>query len=181
MNHATIRLRAFICGVALLAVQPVVAAAQPAAPSRAAGGVDVDTVRQVLESAGYAVGATVPSGDQTLVIDAHAESGRIVRAFVYRDALAAGAAHWQAYARRAGSVNGTLPDRDDAGPQLLSGFGASTWRRNIALVQSSPETFGELMPREADCVDLAPVMGPDLSQAVYRVDANVVALIDALP
>ncbi len=181
MNHATVRSRALICGVALLAVQPIVAAVQADGRSGASGGVDVDAVRLVLESAGYAVGAPVPSGDQTLVVEARAAGGRIVRAFVYRDAQAAGAAHQQAYAQQATPVGGSHSDSDDAGPQLLSGFGASTWRRNIALVQSSPETFADLMPPEVDCTDLTPVRSPDLSQAVYQVDAKIVALVDELP
>ncbi len=181
MNHATVRARALICGVALLAAQPTLVAAQPAARSGASGGVGVDAVRQVLESAGCAVGAPVPSGDQTLVIEARAAGGRIVRAFVYRDAQVAGAAHQQAYAQQATALDGSRSDSDDAGPQLLSGFGASTWRRNIALVQSSPETFADLMPPEVDCTDLTPVKSPDLSQAVYQVDSKIVALVDELP
>jgi hypothetical protein len=138
-------------------------------------------VRNVLHSAGYAVGAAVSSGDQTVVIEARGDSGRIVRAFVYRDAQAAGAAHRQAHAQQAASVNGPFPDSDDVGPQLLSGFGGSTWRRNIALIQSSPHTFADLMPAEVECDDLVPSSPPDLSRALYRVDANVVELIDALP
>jgi hypothetical protein len=181
MNRAPARSRAFICGVALLALQPVVVTAEPVAPSAAAGGVDVASMGRVLESAGYSVGAPVISGDHTLVIEARADGGRIVRAFVYRDVQTAGAAHQQAYAQQAGSVIDSLADSDDAGPQLVSGFGASTWRRNIALVQSSPETFAELMPPEVDCTDLTPVRSPDVSQAVYQVDAKIVALVDELP
>ncbi len=165
----------------MLMLQPTSATAHPAGPTRASGGIDVDAVRQLLESAGYTVGAPVPYGDQTLVLEARSDSGRIVRAFVYPDAHAAGAAHHQAYAQQAGSVNGIGRDSDDAGPQLLSGFGTSTWRRNIGLVQSSPETVAELMPAEMDCTDLKLATGPDLSQALYRVDPIVVALFDALP
>jgi hypothetical protein len=130
----------------------------------------------VLESAGYSVGASVMFGDQTMVIEARGDGGRIVRAFVYPDAHAAAAARWRAAASGEAVTSG-----DDAGPQLLSGFGASTWRRNIALVQSTPETFAELMPADVECFDLVPPHGPDLSRAAYRVDANVVALIEALP
>ncbi len=181
MNHATVRARALICGVALLAVQPSVAAAQPAGRSGGSGELDVDAVRQILQSAGYSVGEPAPSGDQTLAIEARADNGRIVRAFVYRDVQTAGYAHQQAYAQQAASVNGSRRDSEDAGPQLLSGFGASTWRRNIALVQSSPETFAQLMPPEVDCTDLTPIRTPDLSQGVYQVDPKIVALVDELP
>jgi hypothetical protein len=176
MHHATVRTRALICGLALLAAQPIVATAQPAVPPRASAGVDIESVRQVLESAGYSVGAAAPWGDQTLVLEARGQNGRIVRAFVYRDAQAAGDAH-----RQAASMSSANSYAEDVGPQLLSGFGSSTWRRNIALVQSSPDTFAELMPREDDCTDLTPVTGLDLSQRAYRVDPTIVALVDALP
>ncbi len=121
------------------------------------------------------------AGDHVIILEGRAANGGIVRAFVCHDALAATAAHQQALARRAASVNGSPSDSDDAGPQLLSGFGASTWRRNVALVQSRPDTFAELMPAETDCTDLAPAPGPDLSRPMYRVDAALVALVDQLP
>src|SRR6266545_2704973 len=115
MNRATARSRAFICGVAQLAVQPSVVAAQPASPSLVAPELDVSSVRHVLESAGYAIGPAVPWGEQTLVIEGRADSGRIVRAFVYRDAQAAGAARGHAYAHQAGPsltpfAIATMPD-----------------------------------------------------------------------
>ncbi len=48
-------------------------------------------------------------------------------------------------------------------------------------MQSSPETFAELMPAESDCTGLTPATVPDLSRALYRVDSSVIALVDALP
>ncbi len=93
----------------------------------------------------------------------------------------AAAAHRAAHARQALSSDGIVIYSDDARPQLLSGFGASSWRRNLALVQSSPEMFAELMPAEADCSGLAPPAGPDLSGPRYRVDSGIVGLLDTLP
>jgi len=70
---------------------------------------------------------------------------------------------------------------NDAGPQLASSLGASVLRRNVALAQCTPDTFTEPMPAEVDCLNLAPVMGPDLSGPAYHVDRAIVALLDALP
>jgi hypothetical protein len=61
-----------------------------------------------------------------------------------------------------------------------SGYGASAWRRNVALVQSGTETFAQLMPVELDCSGLPSPPGPDLSRPGYRVDPALVALIENL-
>ncbi len=175
MSHAKRGCRVLICALGLLAVAPgAVTAQQTAPPPATSGGIDVESIRQVLESAGYFVGTPVTFDDQTLVIEAGADGGRIVRAFVYADVNAADTARRQAVARSEAASNGV-----DMGPQLLSGFGASTWRRNVALVQSNPETFAELMPAEVNCTDLAPPNRPDLSSAAYQVDPNLIALLDA--
>jgi hypothetical protein len=171
-------LLALACGAALLVLWPLGVSPHAADPVPAPD-LSVDSVRQRLQAAGYAVGAPAAWDEHALLIEARAADGvRVVRAFVYRDAQAAAVAHRRAQAHQAGSSAGVLPDSDDAGPQLLSGFGASTWRRNVALVQSSPGTFAELMPAEADCTDLAPPPAPDLSRPVYRVDPAVVGLLD---
>jgi hypothetical protein len=49
----------------------------------------------------------------------------------------------------------------------------------VALVQSSPDTFAQLVPAELDCWDLAQ-LGPDLLQPTYRVDSSLVALLGNL-
>jgi hypothetical protein len=77
-----------------------------------------------------------------LMIEAKQADGRTVRPIVYRDAAAAAAARQQAYAEHASATDARLIYSDDVGPQLLSGFGASTWRRNIALVESGPSIRG---------------------------------------
>lgn len=167
------------CSIALafmLALSPVPAAAQTA---RNSFELNAESVRGRLQDAGYLVGAPANWDDHALVIEARAIDGRVVRAVVYSDSQAAATAHHQAYAQRPASS--TLPSSDDVGPQLLSGFGASAWRRNVALVQSSPATFAALMPTEVDCTDLAPPPAADLSRPVYGVDASLIALIEQLP
>jgi hypothetical protein len=88
---------------------------------------------------------------QVRVVEARSPSGsEMVRVLVFPDSAAAIAAHQQAAARDDGRS-----DSDDVGPQLLSGYGASSWRRNVALIRTSPQTFGLLMPPEIDCVTSA--------------------------
>jgi hypothetical protein len=174
MLHPSLPSLVVACGCALLALSPLGAAASSPAD------LQVDRLRQVLQDAGYRVGSPVAWGDQALLMEATA-SGRVVRAFVYTDGQTAAAAHRVAQAQQAGSNSANIPYSDDAGPQLLSGFGASVWRRNVALVQSSPATFAELMPAEADGTDLAAPAGPDLSRPIYRVDPALIRLLDALP
>jgi hypothetical protein len=59
-----------------------------------------------------------------------------LRVFVYRSATAA-AAHQQAHTQDEGRRNRTVSFSDQLGPQLLTGYGASAWTRNVALVQAS--------------------------------------------
>jgi hypothetical protein len=76
--------------------------------------------------------------------------------FVFSDSAAAADAHRRAHAHQECRLNGSLPYSDDAGPQLLSGYGASAWRRNVAVVQTTRLSFGLLMPAEPDCaIDVA--------------------------
>jgi hypothetical protein len=172
------RALALACGGALLVVWQLGASAQAFTPEDGPD-LQVDTVREALQATGYVVSAPMAWEERATVIEAHAADGvHVVRAFVFSDRQAAAAAHGQAYARLA-SINGTVQDSNDTGPQLLSGYGASTWRRNVALVQSSPDTFAQLVPAEVDCWDLAQ-LGPDLSQPTYRVDSSLVALLDNL-
>jgi len=172
-SHPSIRALTVACSSALLALWPLGTSAQPRSD------LQVGSVGDALQAAGYTVSTPMVWHAGATVFEAHAPDGvHIVRAFVYRDAETAAAAHRQAYAQLA-TPNGSVPDSNDAGPQLLSGYGASAWRGNVALVQSSPDTFAELTPAE-DCWSLNPPSGPDLSQHMYRVDASLVARLDDL-
>jgi hypothetical protein len=160
----------------LLALSPVSVTAQSAS---GASELSTEAVRARLQEAGYATGAPSKWDDNALVIEARAIDGRVVRAIVYSDSHTAAVAHRRAYAQWASSSS--LPYSDEVGPQLLSGFGASAWRHNVALVQSSPAIFGALMPPEVDCTDLSPPPPADLSRREYGVDASVIALVEQLP
>ncbi len=170
----------FLLGV-LLALLPFTASApSPSAPDTPA--ISISSVRAVFESAGYTVGPAIVWDDHARLLVASAQGGvAVVRLFVFDDRESAEAARRQAIARTRTASDAAGVQNEDAGPQLLSGFGASAWRRNIAAVQSSPALFGELMLREQDCGDIVPPPGPDLSRRDYQVDATVIALLEELP
>jgi hypothetical protein len=180
MNGPLIRSVLFACGALLLALLPWSVTADDGHSSPVSDLSD-DTVRHVLETAGFVASPPAVWSENALMIEAKQADGRTVRAIVYRDAAAAAAAHQQAYAQNVTWTDARLLYSDDVGPPLLSGFGASAWRRNIALVESSPSIFAALMPAEPDCVDVTPQSAPDLARPAYHVGDDLVALFDALP
>jgi hypothetical protein len=119
----------------------------------------LSTVGSAAHPAGYTVGTRVVWDEQD-----------------GQSAAAYGAAH----AQQVGSNNATVQYRDDVGPQLLSRFGASAWRGNVAGVQCSPEIFVDLVPGEVDWYGVAP-LAPDLSRPFYRVDPAIIGPLDTLP
>jgi hypothetical protein len=178
-KHPTLRSLAFACSGALLALWPVGAAAHRF-EREGRSDLQVGSVREALQAVGYAVSAPMAWDERAIIMEARAPDGvHVVRAFVFSDGRAAAAAHRQANAQQE-FINGSVPDSDDAGPQLLSGYGASAWRRNVALVQSSTETFAQLTPAEPDCSGFPPPPGPDLSRPAYRVEPSLVALVESL-
>jgi hypothetical protein len=153
----------------IAALSVLLIGAKPASSS--ASELSVDEVRRALQEAGYVAEPPMHWGEQAMLLEARAQDGRVLRAFVYRDTHSAEMAHRQASAQQIGFNAAT----DDAGPQLLSGFGSSFWRRNVALVQSSPQTFAQLIPTEQDCFDPVSSYSVDLTRPEYRVDAAVAA------
>jgi hypothetical protein len=90
-----------------------------------------------------------------------------LRVFVYPDEAAAQAAHRLAQARDEGNRSVTLAYSDDRGPQLLSGYGLSVWRHNVALIQVAPIDETGAYPNQIDC---------DMDQsAVYSLPRTTVA------
>jgi hypothetical protein len=74
-----------------------------------------------------------------------------LRVFVYADSATAAAAHRRAHAQEQARTNQPVADNDDRGPQLLSGYGASVWRRNVAIIQLSSLDDPAAFPVEPDC------------------------------
>jgi hypothetical protein len=112
-----------------------------------------------------------------------------LRVFVYRSASAAAAAHQQAHAQDEARRNRTISFSDQLGPQLLTGYGASAWTRNVALVQASDPTDVGSFSSEPDCVsdvignaDLAAgVTSRDFALPSTRVDSRFVDVVATLP
>jgi hypothetical protein len=108
----------------------------------------------------------------------------VLRVFVFADA----AEHRQAQAREEVRRNRTMEENDDHGPQFLTGYGASVWRGNVALVQASPREDVGSFPVEPNC-DPEPVITadspPERASRDYLVpssgvDRRFVELVEAL-
>lgn len=169
------RLVAIAFEIMFLAVVPAVASPAPS-PLVSTPELQIEDVRTVLAQIGYEATRPVGALDGPVpMVEARAVKGpEIVRVLVFADSAAAAIAHRQADA----VTDGGLTWSDDVGPQLLSGYGASAWRRNVALIQTSPETFGRLMPPESDCVDgtSTPTVVPFRE---YRVDPAVIQAVES--
>jgi hypothetical protein len=102
-------------------------------------GVTAEEVRSVYVDAGLVVSTPTYSTDgvATLIVNGDADQPTL-RVFVFPDADAAAAEHRLAHAREEARWNSTLAHSDDGGPQLLTGYGMSMWRGNVALVQAAP-------------------------------------------
>jgi hypothetical protein len=106
-------------------------------------------VRDQFERCGYEVSrATTP----TRYIAVKDQGGpaardgdyRVAMSIVYASRDAAAAAHRQAHREAEERIGERWPFSDDNGPQLLSAYGGSVWRGNVALVQSSFRTLTSL-------------------------------------
>jgi hypothetical protein len=112
-----------------------------------------------------------------------------LRVFVYPSAKAAAAAHQQAHAQDEARRNRNISASDQLGPQLLTGYGASAWTRNVALVQASDPTDLGSFPSEPDCVpDVivtlasgAGVTSRDFELPSTRVDSRFLDVLATLP
>jgi hypothetical protein len=101
----------------------------------------------------------------------------VLRVFVFSDSAAATAANRQAHAQDEGSLNRSITYSDDRGPRLLSGYGASGWRNNVAVIQLSGADDIAAFPGELDCTSTGVVT---YSGVLTPVDASVLASLDAL-
>jgi hypothetical protein len=161
-----------------------VTASAPAAHAAPAPELNVESVREALQLAGFTVGTPVAWDEHVVVVEAWAPSDAyVVRVFVFATTAVAEAARRRAQAQQATTLDAPLSFSNDAGPQLVSGYGASAWRRNVAVVQSTRDSFGLLMPAEIDCFTGAPGVGlaaSTLRSREFRVEPAVIALIDDL-
>src|SRR6266536_3967819 len=163
MRHAPFLL--YVCAALFVLASPATVAAESTP-----GTWSVDDVQAAFRRTGYLVGepASWSDGVSMLAVwtpEAAPIDRPLLRAFVFADAAAASEEHHQAHANDEARRNRPIAASDDWGPQLLTGYGASTWRRNIALVQVSPLGDVGAYPVEPNC-DPEPVItasaGPEL-------------------
>jgi hypothetical protein len=129
------------------------------------------------------------SADQPgLEVFVYVDTAPALRVFVFVDMAAAAAEHRRAHAREESRRGRPVGHGDDLGPQLLSGYGASVWRRNVALVQASPAGDLSTFPTEPPCppeavftADTPERSTPDDTQPIVGVDRRFVDVLEALP
>jgi hypothetical protein len=141
MLNMPIAIRAALCGISVAAS---LVAATAFADGSALGGVTPSQVRLQFADCGFVVDVGRARPDNPIVVVRDRASRfsqeRVLIAIVYLDLSAAAIAHQHAHAR-AEDLDGTQPYSMDQGPRLLTGYGASVWRQNVALVSSTLETL----------------------------------------
>jgi len=149
--------RSLVTSLALaVCLWPIAASAQsqdiPKGPA-----LTVDDVRDAFAGAGYQVDQahawdwTSPPVT-TFQVRGLADD-RVLMVLVYPDAAAAQTVRQQAQALD--------PDRSDANPHLVPGYGQSVWNANVAVVQSSQSALNTLSAAQDD--QHGPVVVPDLT------------------
>jgi len=136
MSSPLYRSVALACGATLLGILPAGAAARRLRRSHLTD-LRVEDVRTAFSQVGLVVAEPVgASGGFVQIVEAHSPtSSEIARAFVFSDSAVASDA-----GRRAQAMSDGILSSDDVGPQLLSGYGASAWRRNVAVVKKPAPT-----------------------------------------
>jgi hypothetical protein len=112
------------------------------------------------------------------------DDSRVVMAIVYADAFAASLAHTKAHRQAEQRIGESWAFSDDFGPQLLAGYGASVWRRNVVLVQSTARTLASMYAYDSQ-TDEARIARPELLElgfapisGQYGVDRDLVACLE---
>jgi hypothetical protein len=129
----------------LLALTVALAPSVAGAQSTDARAVTFEEVQSALADAGYEVGDPIwwtpiswtPEALAFRIGDNLDERPASLWIFMYPTSAAAREAHRIATIQDAARLNHPIPDNDERGPQLLTGFGASYWWRNIAVVQQA--------------------------------------------
>jgi hypothetical protein len=112
---------------------------------------------------------------------------RIVMAIVYRDIETANAAHTRAHHQAEQLAGEQHPFSNDNGPQLLTGYGGSVWRANVALVESTSRTLASMYSYDVEA-DETREARPDLLELgfvstsnQYAVDRDFVSCLEDAP
>jgi hypothetical protein len=133
--------------VMTLVMSTVLAMPAAAAPNAMTTG----EIQQQFLECGYQVGnrGGPTNGNYVVVRDPGTDDGsyadaRILMAIVYSSAPAALGEHQRVHRQAEERLGSQWPFSDDHGPQLLPGYGASVWRANVALVQTSRRTLNSM-------------------------------------
>jgi hypothetical protein len=109
---------------------------------------------------------------------------RVVMAIVYPDTSAASLAHQKAHRQAEERLGTSWPFSNDFGPQLLVGYGASVWRNNVVLVQSSQAVLASMYAYDSQ-TDEARLARPEMLElgfvarsGQYGVDRDLVACLE---
>jgi hypothetical protein len=194
-------------GVLLVAAATLVALMPLTTPARSASQPELapDRVRAAFVRAGYTASQPSPWDNKMVSfmvrepsqapadwsaprIFVYVDTVPALRVFVFVDAAAADEERRRAYAREKSRTNDPIVPGTDLGPQLLSGYGASVWRRNVALVQASPAGDLSTFPTEPTCPPESVFTTDTQERAALGdtrppigVDRRFVELVEALP
>jgi hypothetical protein len=118
--------------------------------------ITAEQVHAAFSRGGYVVDAPTAWADGVVSLAVHTPGGERpgwpgLRVLVFPDLAAAAAAHQQAAARDEALRDKPSAAGADRGPQLLAGYGATAWLRNVALIQLSGPDDPVAFPVEPDC------------------------------
>jgi hypothetical protein len=102
----------------------------------------------------------------------------LLRAFVYPNVDIAMALRQQALSEDVASRGPVMLNSADRGPQLLTGYGLSTWRNNVALVQAASADDTGAWPFEVDCALAIPAQVAPVPRTV--VDPAFIATLESV-
>ncbi len=159
---------------------PAMCALGQAWPTAAWAGSDptADDVRAVYQGAGLVVSSSTMSADGVVTLGINSVDSTAgqptLRVYVFPTAALASTEHRLAHVRAEAQINRSIAFSDSAGPQLVSGYGLSLWRQNIALVQAAPVDDVGAFPNEIDC-------GIDPSAGFSALPHTTVALSFTVP
>ena len=172
MHRSTRSLLASLAAAACL--WPVAAHAQTSAPA-----VQVEQVRAAFSNAGYQVDTALdwswmsPPVTSFRVHDAAHD--RVLMVLVYPSDTAALAGRLEAEAHEQ-ALNTGQPVASTDGPHMVIGFGPSTWRGKLALVQSSESELSRVYRAQNDQMVPDPVV--DSAPTALLVDLDFLQALD---
>jgi hypothetical protein len=153
MNRSSSRIAVVALASALLGVFPTVANAQSAPSSP----LSAEQVQSEFLNAGYQIDQAVHwdfSGVTTFRIQAPAGraaiDGRVLMVLVYPDTATADIERERAVERQRMQSEGPLSIEQVENPILVPGYGPSTWRQNVGVVQSTMSTLERFYAAESD-------------------------------